>query len=241
MNYQEILKKVVDGGALSEEERTFLRENALATPDGGGNAEGRIPKSRLDEVLSKQKAEKERADALADELAELKEKFEALENAGKTDAEKAQAAHEKELTKLQKQLSDLTRERDEARASFAKSERAAKIAHLASKHHFSDASYLDYLTASRSVDLDDESAVGDFMRDLGKTSPHLFQSTAKPGGGTGAGQKAASDAQTRIDELLKKPELSSRESAEVIKLQQTLSAERAAAAPGSNPGATKGE
>lgn len=218
MNIKEVLAKVTAGTALSDEEKAFL---SSYDPENG---EGRIPKSRLDQEIAKFKAEKERADNLDTEIAELKEKLEELENSGKSEAEKAKAAAEKELAKLKTQVTNLTKERDEARASVAKSARTAKISALAGKHRFSNAEYLDFLAASKELDLDDETATAEFMRELGKTSPELFQSTAKPGGGTAATGEAVSNAQKRVDELLKKPELSSREAGEVIKLQQEIQA-----------------
>ena len=216
MTIKEVLKKVSEGTELSAEEKAFL---AAYDPDGDGS---RIPKSRLDQEIAKFKAEKERADNLDSELAALKEKVEELENSGKSEAEKAKAAAEKELGKLKAQVTNLTKERDEAKASLAKSERTAKVAALAAKHKFSNADYLDFLAASKGIDLDDETATTGFMTELGKSSPELFTSTAKPGGGTKGAGKDDAGAQQRIAELLKKPELSSREAGEVIKLQQEL-------------------
>ena len=219
MNLKEILKKIAEGTELSTDEKSFLQNY---DPD---TAEGRIPKSRLDSEIAKFKAEKERADKLDAELAELREKVEELENSGKSEADKAKAAHAKELAKLQKQVADLTKERDEAKASFEKSERTAKIAALAGKYNFSDTNYLDYLAASKDIDLNDEAASAGFMKDLGKNSPHLFKSSAKPGGGTNAGGADSPDAKKRLTELLGKSELSSREAGEVIRLQESLSGE----------------
>lgn len=216
MNIKEILKKVSEGTELSAEEKAYL---ASYDPDA---ASGRIPKERLDQEIAKFKAEKERADKLDTDLAELKEKLEELENSGKTEAEKAKAAADKELAKLKAQVQNLTKERDEAKSSLAKSERTAKVAALAAKHKFSNADYLDFLAASKNIDLDDEAAATGFMTELGKSNPELFTSTAKSGGGTkGAGSDSAGT-QARISELLKKPELSTREAGEVIKLQQEL-------------------
>lgn len=216
MSIKEVLKKVSEGAELSAEEKAFL---ANYDPDGDGS---RIPKSRLDQEIAKFKAEKERADNLDSEIAALKEKLEELENSGKTEAEKAKAAAEKELGKLKTQVATLTKERDEAKAGLAKSERTAKIAALAAKHKFSNAEYLDFLAASKNIDLDDESATTGFMTELGKSSPELFTSTAKPGGGTKGAGKDNAGVQQRISELLAKPELSTREAAEVIKLQGEL-------------------
>ena len=217
MQIKEVLKKVSEGAELSAEEKAFL---ASYDPESGGN--GRIPKERLDQEIAKFKAEKERADKLDSELAELKEKVEELENSGKSEADKAKAAAEKELAKLQKQVETLTRERDEAKESFAKSERVARIGAIASKFKFTNADYLDFLAASKKIDLNDEDAVTEFMTELGKASPELFASTARSGGGTTGAGNEPSGVQQRISELLKKPELSTREAAEVIKLQQGL-------------------
>ena len=219
VNLKEILKKIAEGKELTPEEKSFLQSYE---PD---SAEGRIPKSRLDEEIAKRKSEKERADKLEADLAALQDRLDELENAGKSEADKAKAAHDKELAKLQKQVDDLTKERDEARTNFEKSERTAKIAALAGKHNFSDANYLDFLTSSNEVDLNDEAATSSFMKELGKSSPHLFKSSAKPGGGTNAGGKDAPDAKKRLSELLGKPELSSREAGEVIRLQESLASE----------------
>jgi galactokinase len=168
-------------------------------------------------------------------LSELNEKLEELENSGKSEAEKAKAASDKELAKLQKQVADLTKERDEAKENFAKSERTSKIAKLAAKHSFSDAEYLDYLTNAKQLDLDDDTATAEYMKELGKSKPELFKSTAKPGGGTGTGGKAVSSAKERMDELMKKDSLTTREADEVIELQQKIQAE------GSGEANNKGE
>lgn len=216
MNLKEILKKVAECKEISAEEKAFLESY---DPD---TADGRIPKSRLDQEIAKFKAEKERADKLDSDLAELKDKLEELENSGKSEADRAKAASDKELAKLQRQVETLTKERDEAKTNFEKSERTAKIAALAAKHNFSNADYLDFLAASKQINLNDETATAGFMKELGKVSPELFKSTAKPGGGTNPAGKDSSGAKQRIDELMKKPELSTRESAEIIKLQQQI-------------------
>ncbi|MDD4817307.1 MAG: hypothetical protein PHI85_04995 [Victivallaceae bacterium] len=214
MDIKAILKKIADGKELSAEEKDFLSK--YDPENGDGN---RIPKSRLDEEISKHKAEKERADALDSQLQELQTRIEELESTGKSAEEKAKAAYDKEFNKLKKQVEDLTKERDAATASLAKSERTARVSTLASKHNFKDSSYLDFLAASKDVDLNDETAVTAFMKELGKSSPELFKSEAKPGGGTKNTGKQDSGAAARLEELLKKPELSSREAGEVIRLQ----------------------
>lgn len=219
MDIKAILKKFLEGKELSAEERAYL---ASYDPEGDGS---RIPKSRLDQEIAKFKAEKERADKLDADLAELREKVEELENSGKTEAEKAKAANDKEFSKLKKQVEDLTSERDKAKSDLAKSERSVKISTLAAKHSFSDPEYLDYLATAKEIDLSDEDASSSFMKELGKNRPELFKSSAKPGGGTGkSGKDDLSGAEARLKELMSKPELSSRESSEVIELDAKIKA-----------------
>lgn len=218
MNIKEILKKITAGKELSDEEKTFLNDY---DPE---KDENRIPKTRLDQESAKTKAEKQRADELADQLAELQSKYEELENSGKTEAEKAAAANEKTLKALQKQVDTLTKERDAANANLAKSERTSAISKIASKHNFSDAEYLDFLANSKEVDLKDESAVASFMKELGNSRPELFKSSAKSGGGTnGSGKNNVSGNDARLKELLGKTELTPREAAEVYELQTSKS------------------
>jgi DNA repair exonuclease SbcCD ATPase subunit len=226
MEIKAILKKVAAGEELTAEEKEFLGKY---DPD---TADARIPKSRLDKEIEKYNAEKKRADELDEKLSELSDKLEELENSGKSEAEKAKATADKELAKLKKQVADLTAERDEAKANFAKSERNSKIAKLAQKHNFSDAEYLDYLTSAKQLDLDDEGATAEYMKELGKSKPELFKSTAKPGGGTGSGGKNASSAKERMGELMKKESLTAREADEVIELQQQIQSESGEAKQG---------
>ena len=221
MNIKEILKKITEGKELSDEEKTFL---GAYDPE---KDENRIPKTRLDQESAKTKAEKQRADELAEQLAELQGKYEELENSGKSEAEKAAAANEKTLKALQKQVDTLTKERDAANASLAKSERTSAISKIATKHNFSDADYLDFLANSKEVDLKDESAVASFMKELGNSMPGLFKSSAKSGGGTnGTGKNNGSGNDARLKELLGKTELTPREAAEVYELQNSKGDEK---------------
>lgn len=219
MDIKEILKKVAEGKELSAEEKAFL---AKYDPE---KDENRIPKSRLDQEIAKVKSEKERADALDSKVAELTSKVEEIEAKGMTEVEKANAASARELKTLRAQVDALTRERDDAKANLAKSERSAKITSIASKHNFSDPDYLDYLANSKGVDTNDEGAIAGFMKELGTSRPELFKSSAKPGGGTGgAGGTDTSGDEARLKELMGKPELSNREAGEVIDLQTRIKA-----------------
>jgi hypothetical protein len=214
VNIKEILKKVADGAELTDEEKSFL---SSYDPE---KDESRIPKSRLDKEIQRAKDEKERADKLDGELAELKERLEELENSGKSEAEKAKATSEKEIGKLQKLLADITKERDEAQSSLAKSIRTAKIADLAAKHGFADSEYLDYLANSKGVDLEDDGAVSGFIKDLSTNCPQHFKSSAKSGGGTGGGKGGASSNEARLQELMGKKELTLQEAAEVAAISE---------------------
>lgn len=216
MDIKEILKKIAEGKPLTDEEKAFA---AKYDPE---KDESRIPKSRLDQELAKFKAEKERADKLDEQLKTLNAKVEELESKGMSEVEKTKTASEKELKQLRTQVETLTKERDEAKTNFERSERTAKISALAAKHSFSNPDYLDYLAKSKEIDLNDEGAAAGFMKDLGKSNPELFKSTAKPGGGTNPSAKVDSGAKTRLDELMKKPNLSSREAGEVIELSEQI-------------------
>ena len=119
---------------------------------------------------------------------------------------------------MKTQLATLEKERDEAKASLAKSERTSKIASLAQKHGFSDAEYLDYLAGSKSIDLDDETAVNGFIKELSTNSPQHFKSNVKSGGGTGK-HSGGSANDSRLKELMGKKELTLQEAAEVAKIQ----------------------
>lgn len=212
MKIKEILKKVADGAELTDEEKSFLSSYDPEKDDS------RIPKSRLDQEIQKAKEEKARADKLDGELADLKERLEELENSGKSEAEKAKAASDKEIARLQREIEAVSKERDEAKTSLAKSERAAKISALAGKHNFADSEYLDYLANSKGVDLDDETAVSGFMKELTASSPQHFNSSAKSGGGTGGGKGGAAGSGARIKELFGKTELTLSEAAEIATL-----------------------
>lgn len=214
MKIKDILKKVANGTELTAEEKEFL-ESYDPEKD-----ESRIPKSRLDQEIAKLNAEKQRADGLETQLSELQTKLEEIESAGKSESEKAAAANAKALKALQTQVAALTQERDEAKASLAKSERTAAISKIATAHSFSDSDYLDFLANSKEIDLNDDGAVSSFMKELGTSRPELFKSSAKPGGGTSGGGKAQNGSNdARLKELLGKDELTPREAAEVYELQ----------------------
>lgn len=230
MDLQKILAKIAKGEALSDDEKKFVGEYKTD--------ESRIPKERLDQEISKRKAADEKAAELEGRLAELQKKVEELETSGMSEAEKAKAAAAKELKTLQEQLAKANKEKDETAKKAAELEFSVAVKNIADKHNFTDADYLGYKLQGAGVKLDDETAVGNFMKELEKTAPILFKSSAKPGAGTGGagGGSAQSSASQRLEELGKKADLSSREVAEVIALQAQVKAEQSAQGNGHQNG-----
>jgi|GEM_PF-902181 hypothetical protein len=218
MNIAEIIKKVLAGEELSAAEKEYLGKADF-------NDANRIPKARLDQEIEKRKAAEATATELQSKLDELTTKVDELENKGLSEVEKAKKESEKAIAQLKSEVSTLSKERDNSAAALKALERKGQIRDLAAKHNFANSEYLDFLTTSRNLDISNEQATAGFFQELEKSSPELFRSTAKPGGGTvGTGQTGSGTvaAETRIKELLNKPELSSREASEVIKLQSEI-------------------
>ena len=217
MNIKELLQKIINGEALSEDEKNFISKY---DPESDEN---RIPKSRLDKEIQRAKEAQDRANKLQENIDDMQSRLDELENAGKSETERMQLKHEKEIAKLQEAIAALTTERDNASAKLAKSERVAAIGKIATNHNFIDFEYLDYLAEQNGLDLNDNTAVGDFMKNLINDKPELFKSNAKSGSGTKSyGSNDSSTIQTRLNELLKKTELSTREASEVIELQNKI-------------------
>ncbi|MBE6370784.1 MAG: hypothetical protein E7055_01755 [Lentisphaerae bacterium] len=200
MDIKEILKKIAEGKTLTDEEKEFIGKFDPESTD-------RIPKSRLDAEIAKKKEA---------------EKVENLEANGLSEADKAKKDSEKQLAKLQKQVDDLTKERDEARRQITARDFTAEVGKLASAHKFDNPEYLEYLITKKQLDLKDEAAVSQFFKELETSVPSHFQSDAHPGSGSGPGKETSSNAaagQQRIKELLGKKELSMIEVSELIRLQ----------------------
>lgn len=230
MNIKEILKKIAEGKELTEAEKSFV---AGYDPE---SEENRIPKSRLDKEIAKREAAETKVADLSSKLEEVNTRLEDLEGKGMSEAEKLKKDHDKEVAGLKKQIETLTADRDKAQGDLAKSERTSQIGKIASKHGFSNSEYLDFLAASKEIDLKDEAAVTGFMKELEKGSPELFKSNAKPGSGTknGSGVPEGSDAAKRLKELMEKKELSLAEAGEVAKLQGEIKSSEASS--GKNQG-----
>lgn len=218
MDPKELIRKLLAGETLTPEEKAYLKDY---NPD---NDENRIPKTRLDQEITKRKnAEKEVTD-LTTRIDELTVKVEELENSGLGEAEKAKKEAEKELNKLKQQISTLTAERDEAQSKLTESEFKTKVSEIAAKHNFVDSEYLGFKVKADEIDLADEKAVTAFVKGLEKSSPNLFKSNVKPGGGTGKGGKVDDDNQSRLKELLGKKELTSNDLAEIAELEEQSNA-----------------
>jgi len=221
MNIAEILKKVANKETLTDEEIEALKK---FDPDDAS----RIPKERLDKEIEKRKAAEKNAGDLSAKIEELKTKLEELETKDLGEAEKAKLASKKEIEKLQKQVEDLKKAGDEATAKAAALERSAKIRDLAAARKFKDSDYLDYKLKEKEIDLEDNDAVGKFFGELEKAAPHLFDSSAKPGTGTGGEQQGYKGGNSvdlvRLEELRKKPEFTQSEAVEFIRLEQAKKA-----------------
>ncbi len=216
MNIAEIIKKMLAGKELTPAEKEAVEAFDF-------NDSGRIPKARLDQEIEKRKAAEEAAAGLKEKLDELTSKVDELENKGLSEVEKTKKESEKIITQLKNQVNTLSKEKEDAATALKTIERKGQIKDLAAKFNFTNSDYLDFLATSKNINLSDENATTGFFRELEKSSPELFRSTAKAGGGTlgsaGQGAQGVASAELRIKELLTKPELSSREASEVIKLQ----------------------
>ena len=214
MDIKEILKKLLEGKTLTEEER-----EAVAAYDPEAN--DRIPKSRLDAEIGKRKTVEQKLLDLQEKLDTLQEKLDESESKGLTENEKLVKEHEKAVKKLQDQLTAAEKERDEAQSLLKQQEYSAAISEIAKNHRFDNAEFLEYLITRKKIDHTDAEAVKSFMAELEKTNPNHFQSDARSGSGSAAGENAnTSDAasENRLKDLLGKKDLSPQEVAEVIKL-----------------------
>lgn len=212
-----VLAKLLKGEKLTEEESKFA--------ESWKPEEGRIPKSRLDEESGKRKAAETERDTLKTQIEELQAKLESLEDSGKSEIEKAQKELRKQLEKAQKSLEAVTAERDQFKGDLDKAQRSGKIAEIARKYRFKDVDYLDYLAGKSELDLADDDAVAKFASELEKSTPAMFESSAKPGGGTVPGGNAdtVEAKRARIDALLKEnPTMTLSQSLEVARLQNEI-------------------
>lgn len=221
MDWKKLFEKLMAGEELTPDEKKYLKDHA---PDAD---ESRIPKTRLDQEITKRKNAEQQVTDLTSKIEELTGKVEELESKDLSEADKVKRDTAKEIEKLQKQVKDLTEERDGKAKALADTEFKTKVSGIAAKYNFVDSDYLQFRIKSGEIDLDDEKAVSAFVKELEKNSPNLFKSSAKPGSGTGTEKVVTPPAtsEQRLKELLAKPELSRREVAEVHMLQEELTGE----------------
>ena len=90
-----------------------------------------------------------------------------------------------EKERLELDISEITRERDELKADKDKLLRAKKVQELSESCRFNDPEYLDYLAGKAGIDLYDEEATGAFIHSLQTSHPESFVSKLKSGSGSG--------------------------------------------------------
>lgn len=91
-----------------------------------------------------------------------------------------------EKERLELDISEITRERDELKADRDQLLRSRRVQELAENCRFNDPEYLDYLAQKSGIDLNDEEATGKFISELQEKRPESFSSALKSGSGSGA-------------------------------------------------------
>ncbi len=177
MKITDILKKVSKGEELSEAEKTFLDEYK--------EPEDRIPKSRLDEEISKRKKAEETQQELTEQLDTLKAKVDELETQGLSEAEKEKKELKDQMSKIQKDLDKITQEKESASSELEKLKFSQSVSELANgkEFRFKNTRYLEHLIKDKELDLSDKDAVQGFMKELQESEPDLFVSVSSDGGG----------------------------------------------------------
>ena len=90
-----------------------------------------------------------------------------------------------EKERLELDISEVTRERDELKAARDQLLRSRRIQQLASDSRFNDPEYLDFLAARADVDLNDDEAAAKFIGELQEKHPESFASPLRSGSGSG--------------------------------------------------------
>jgi len=197
MNVKEILKKIAEGKEISKEEKDFL---ASYDPE---NADGKIPKERLDREIAKRKEFETKLSEANTALDDLKAKVEEIEAKGMPEKDKLA----KESAKLAKQIETLIKERDDTKGEIENMKFSASIAKIAGEHFFTDPEYLGYVVKSRKIAVEDAEAVKSFIGELKTSSPKLFKADAASGSGAppgGSGNPASSEKTAKYEEAKKK-------------------------------------
>jgi AraC-like DNA-binding protein len=90
-----------------------------------------------------------------------------------------------EKERLELDIAEITRERDELKADRNRLLRSRRIQELAESCRFNDPEYLDYLAGKADVDLYDDEAAQRFISELQVKRPESFISSLKSGSGSG--------------------------------------------------------
>lgn len=88
-----------------------------------------------------------------------------------------------EKERLELDISEVTRERDELKAARDRLIRSNQIRELAVNSRFNDPEYLDFLALKADVDLNDTEASAKFIGELQEKHPESFASALKSGSG----------------------------------------------------------
>ncbi|MDD3118128.1 MAG: hypothetical protein PHQ27_03035 [Victivallales bacterium] len=166
MKIADILGKVVSGTALTPEENEFLanyREPEL---------KDRIPKSRLDQELSRKKELEQR-------LEEMARRVDEYENRDLSESEK----NRKIIDNLNRKIETLSRERDEIQVAKTELETRSRIAAIAGEFNFDDRDYLEFLIKRDRQDVNDPEAMKSYLDGLQQSCPRHFRIDAAPGSG----------------------------------------------------------
>lgn len=97
------------------------------------------------------------------------------------------------IEELRSQAEQSGAERDSLKQELAAIRRAETVNVIAGKHNFIDPGYLDYLLASRGVDVNDSAAVEDVIVGLKSEKPRFFKVDIMPGPSTAVSAAAASE------------------------------------------------
>jgi len=183
MNIADILKKVVAGTTLSQEENDFLK----SYKEGAG-----IPKERLDrEIQAKKDAEAAKAEAEKAKK-DAEERLKALEDSKLSDAEKAEKERKTREETNNRRIETLERQRDEAEAKAKSQDFRNNIQDLGKTHKVEDTETLQMFAEKEKLDFSDKDSVNAFIESQKTARPSLFGaevkggSGAKPGIGTGS-------------------------------------------------------
>ena len=177
MDVTEILKKVVDGQTLSNEERKSLSE---FRPQG-------IPKSRLDAEIAKRKDLEQQKNELHETLGKVSSRLDELENRDLSEHEKLEKTHSFELKQLRENVSSLTTERNSSKQELEQVKFHQKVGKLAKEKQFNDPEYLGFLLKQGNVSLETSDQVEEFMTELRDSSPKLFHLELRSGSGSSPG------------------------------------------------------